>query len=205
VIGTLLAACSLSTDDRPRDILTGERPTLVNTTAAAAPQAGTGSHVYFLGPSEAQTAPLIATDRPPRNSPTALLGTLLEGPTAAEQSRLGLRTAIPAGTSLLASTLDAQGTLTVDLSAEFLSNAGDVLLDAVGQVVVTASRSPGVRRVRLVIEGEPQDWPTSSGTTTRDPLSIYDFIDRVVDTMTTTTVPTPSISTPTSKSATTRP
>ena len=37
---------------------------------------------------------------------------------------------------------------------------------------------PGERRVRLLVEGEPQDWPTGSGTT-REPLSIYDFIDRI--------------------------
>ena len=103
---------------------------------------------------------------------------LLEGPSATEQDQLGVRTAIPAGTVLRSAALDAQGTLTVDLSAEFLSNAGDVLVDAVAQLIFTAAQLPGERRVRLLVEGEPQDWPTGSGTT-REPLSIYDFIDRI--------------------------
>lgn len=193
----LLGACSLSTDRQPRDILDVERPTLVNTTTASAPEPGIGSVVYFLLPAgESAQSPLLAVDRASQQDPTGLLSALLEGPTAGEQAALGVRTAIPAGTTLLSTSSDGQGTLTVDLSAEFLGNAGDVLLDAVGQVVVTASRFPGVRRVRLLVEGEPQDWPTSSGTTTRDPLSLYDFIDRVTDTITTTTLgsPEPGIS-----------
>lgn len=189
VVGVvLLGACSLSTDRQPRDVLDVERPTVVNTTAAAAPELGIGSVVYFLLPAgESAQSPLLAVDRASQQDPTGLLSALLEGPTAREQAALGVRTAIPAGTALLSTSSDGQGTLTVDLSAEFLGNAGDVLLDAVGQLVVTASRFPGVRRVRLLVEGEPQDWPTSSGTTTRDPLSLYDFIDRVMDTILTTT------------------
>ena len=80
---------------------------------------------------------------------------------------------------LLSAEPSPQGTLTVDLSGEFLSNAGDVLLDAVAQVVFTASQLPGVRRVRLLVNGEAQDWPTGAGTTTRDPLSVYDFFERL--------------------------
>jgi len=184
----VLVGCSLSTDRQPRDVLDIERPTLVNTTVKASAETGTGSVVYFLLPAgESAQSPLLAVDRPSTDDPSALLTALLQGPTTAEQSSLGVRTAVPAGTTLLSTASDGQGTLTVNLSAEFLGNAGDVLLDAVGQVVVTAARFPGVRRVRLVVEGEPQDWPTSSGTTTRDPLSYYDFVDRVMDTITTTT------------------
>lgn len=191
-VALVLVACSLSTDRQPRDILDVERPTVVNTTVAPAPEPGIGSVVYFLLPAgESAQSPLLAVDRASQQDPTGLLTALLEGPTASEQASLGVRTAVPAGTALISTSSDNQGTLTVDLSAEFLGNAGDVLLDAVGQLVVTASRFPGVRRVRLLVEGEPQDWPTSSGTTTRDPLSLYDFIDRVMDTITTTTPTAP--------------
>ena len=176
----LISSCALSTDREPRDILNDEEPTLVNTTAAATPQPGTGSTVYFLGPSSSSSqSPLVAVGRQAKTDPSALLRILFEGPTAEEQASLGVRTAIPAGSMLLSTEPSPQGTLTIDLSGEFLSNAGDVLLDAVAQVVFTASQLPGVRRVRLLVDGEPQDWPTSSGTTTRDPLSVYDFFDRL--------------------------
>lgn len=176
----VVSSCALSTDREPRDILDQEEPTLVNTTALVTPQPGTGSTVYFLGPSGTSSqSPLVAVGRQTQVNPSALLTILFEGPTAKEQASLGVRTAIPAGSMLLSAESSPQGTLTIDLSGEFLSNAGDVLLDAVAQVVFTSSQLPGVRRVRLLVDGEPQDWPTSSGTTTRDPLSIYDFLDRL--------------------------
>ncbi|MEI7992290.1 MAG: GerMN domain-containing protein [Actinomycetota bacterium] len=176
----VVSSCALSTDPEPRDILDGDEPTLVNTTAAVTPQPGAGSTVYFLGPSGTSSqSPLVAVGRQAKTDPSALLRILFEGPTAEEQASLGVRTAIPAGSMLLSAEPSPQGTLTIDLSGEFLANAGDVLLDAVAQVVFTASQLPGVRRVRLLVDGEPQDWPTSSGTTTRDPLSVYDFFDRL--------------------------
>lgn len=178
----LLTACSLSTDSEPRDVLDEEEPTLVNTTVGATPEAGTGSTVYFLGPDDGTAqSTLVAVSRAPATNPGELLTTLLEGPTVPEQQELGVRSAIPAGTRVLDSAVDGQGTLTLDLSSEFLANAGDVLLDAVAQVVFTASESIGVRRVRLLVEGETQDWPTSTGSTMREPLSVYDFADRAPD------------------------
>lgn len=178
----VLAGCGISTDDQPRDVLASERPIVPTTAADGSAQPGSGAIVFFVGPpGEAATAPLVGVGRSDAADATALLTTLLEGPTDNEQTELGLRTAIPTGTVLLATSLDSQGTLTVDLGADFLASAGDVLLDAVAQLVFTATRTDGARRVRLLIEGEPQDWPTSSGTSTRDPLSIYDFLDRPVN------------------------
>jgi len=178
----VLAACSLNTDSEPRDVLDEEEPTIVNTTAGPSPEPGTGSTVYFLGPDDgAGRSLLVAVSRAPATTAADLLTVLLEGPTAPEQQELGVRTAIPAGTRVLSAAVDGQGTLTLDLSTEFLANAGDVLLDAVAQVVFTASETTGVRRVRLLVEGEAQDWPTSTGSAMREPLSIYDFLDRAPD------------------------
>lgn len=180
IVGTL-ASCGISTDDQPRDVLPSERPVVPTTAPDDSTRTGSGATVFFIGPpGQAATAPLVGVSRSGAADATALLTTLLDGPTDEEQTELGLRTAIPTGTVLLAASLDSQGTLTLDLGADFLSSAGDVLLDAVAQLVFTATRTDGARRVRLLIEGEPQDWPTSSGTTTRDPLSIYDFLDRDV-------------------------
>lgn len=175
-----ISACSVSSDREPRDVLDGERPSVANTTVPVSPKTGTGSIVYFLGPAGLSDAsPLIGVGRAAEVDPVALFTTLFEGPSAQEQQSLGVRTAVPVGTHLLSAALGAQGTLTLDVSAEFLGNAGDVLLDAVVQIVYTAAQLDGERRVRLLVEGEPQDWPTSAGTTTRDPLSVYDFPARL--------------------------
>lgn len=182
LVVAVTGACGISADDQPRNVLPAERPTVPTTAPAGSAQPGSGSIVFFLGlPGESAVAPLVGVGRPDTSEPSSLVSLLLEGPTETERSQSGLRTAVPAGTALINASLDTQGTLTVDLSADFLSSAGDVLLDAVAQIVFTATRAENVRRVRLLIEGEPQDWPTSSGTTTRDPLSIYDFLERTVE------------------------
>ena len=176
------ASCGIRTDDQPRDVLPAERPTVPTTPPDGSAEPGSGSTVFFLGPpGESAIAPLVGVGRSDTGEPAALVVLLLEGPTENERTAAGLRTAVPAGTVLLDATLDSQGTLTVDLSADFLSSAGDVLVDAIAQLVFTATRAEGVRRVRLLVEGEPQDWPTGTGTTTRDPLSIYDFLDRDIE------------------------
>lgn len=176
----VLSACSVSSDRQPRDVLDEDRPSSADTTVPVSPEPGTGSIVYFLGPpGTGATSPLVPVSRAEQEDTAALFGTLFDGPSAREQQSLSVRTAIPVGTQAISAELDPQGTLTLDVSAEFLGSAGDVLLDAVVQVVYTAARVPGERRVRLLVEGEPQDWPTSAGTTTRDPLSVYDFPARV--------------------------
>ena len=132
---------------------------------------------------------------------------MLKGPTPTEQDSEGLRTAIPAGTELRSAQVDGQGTLQVDVSAELLTSSGEVLLDAVAQIVFTGSELDGVERVRLLVDGEAQDWPTSSGDSTREPLSLYDFPDRIPfsqpdypaipsPTVATTVAPTPASTTP---------
>ncbi len=181
-VGALAASCGIRADDQPSDVLPAERPTVPTTPPDGSAQPGSGSTVFFLGPpGEAAIAPLVGVGRSVTNDPAALITRLLEGPTEEERTSTGLRTAVPAGTVLLDASLDSQGTLTIDLSADFLSSAGGVLVDAVAQLVFTATRADGVRRVRLVVEGDPQDWPTGTGTTTRDPLSIYDFLDRNIE------------------------
>lgn len=180
LVAVALSACSLSVDRQPRDVLAEERPSAANTTTPAAAEPGTGSIVYFLGPAGAAAeAPLVAVGRASDDNPTTVFQSLFDGPSAQEQETLGVRTAIPVGTRLLSAELSALGTLTLDVSADFLAGAGDVLLDAIVQIVYTAAQLRGERRVLLLVEGEPQDWPTSAGTTRRDPLSIFDFPARL--------------------------
>lgn len=173
-------ACGVSSDSGPRDIGSEERPAEALTPGLGTPRTGTGSTVYFLGAAgPGEHAPLVATSRAGADDPTAVLLALFEGPTLEEQGADGLRTAIPAGTMLRSARLEGAGTLRVDVSTDLLSTGGDVLLDALAQIVFTAVELQGVERVRLLVDGEAQDWPTSSGDSTRDPLTMFDYADRV--------------------------
>jgi spore germination protein GerM len=174
------AGCGVDTDGRPRDIQPEERPADAAQADDGQARPGTGSTVYFLGPANpGSVAPLTAAGRAGRANATDLLSALFEGPSATEQDDQGLRTAIPPGTAVRSATVDAQGTLQVDVSAELLLSAGDVLLDAVAQIVFTASSLKGVERIRLLVDGAPQDWPTSSGDSTGEPLTVFDYPDRI--------------------------
>jgi len=176
----LVSACGVSSDSGPRDVKPEERPTDLLVTTIGSPTAGTGSTVYFLGPSgPGQNPPLISVSRASSGEATALLTALIEGPTPLEQDAEGLRTAIPQGTTLRAASMEGQGTLRVDVSSELLTSAGNVLLDALSQIVFTGLGLSGVERIRLLVDGQPQDWPTSSGDSTRDPLTMFDFPDRI--------------------------
>jgi len=85
---------------------------------------------------------------------TASLKALLAGPGTAEQEA-GLGTAIPAGTRLLGLSI-ADGTARVDLSNEFAAGGGSLSMSArIAQVVYTLTRFPSVRRVEVLLDGEP--------------------------------------------------
>jgi hypothetical protein len=84
---------------------------------------------------------------------TAALDALLSGPSAAEHTA-GLRSAIPAGTTLLGLKI-AGGTATVDFSSAFGSAATASTMPArLAQVVYTITQFPTVTRVRFKIDGQ---------------------------------------------------
>lgn len=77
---------------------------------------------------------------------------LLAGPTPSERAR-GMRSAVPRETPLLSVTVSHR-IVTVDLGARFAAGRDEsALQDRVGQLVRTARSVPGVRAVRLLIEG----------------------------------------------------
>ncbi len=77
---------------------------------------------------------------------------LLAGPTAAERAR-GVRSAIPAGTPLRDLSIQHR-IVTVDLGARFAAGRSEASLRGrVGQLVRTLRAVPGVRAVRVLVEG----------------------------------------------------
>jgi germination protein M len=77
---------------------------------------------------------------------------LCAGPTAAE-SAAGLKTAIPAGTTLRALSVNG-GVATADLSGDFASGGGSASMQArVAQVVYTLTQFPSIKAVDFKIDG----------------------------------------------------
>ncbi len=104
--------------------------------------------VYF-----AQGEQLVAVRRPAASIDAALVA-LLGGPTEAETGA-GMKTHLPRGTRLRGVEV-RRGVAAVDLGSGFLVGKDEEAATArLAQVVYTATAVPGVRGVRVTIEGEP--------------------------------------------------
>ena len=126
----------------------GQRPT---TAPAQAPAREIGLQAWF-----SRNGKLFVTERtvPATTSVgRAALDRLLTGPSAAERAA-GLRSQIPAGTTLLGLRISA-GIATVDLSSSFQSAASPSAMPLrIGQVVYTLTQFPTVTGVRFAINGQ---------------------------------------------------
>lgn len=108
--------------------------------------AGAGVRVWFVAAGE--PAPVL------RNGSTieSAARELLAGPTAAERRR-GLTSAVPPSTPLRSLTVSHR-LVTIDLGGRFAAGRDEAALDTrVGQLVRTMRSIPGVRGVRLLIDG----------------------------------------------------
>jgi spore germination protein GerM len=173
-----LAACGIAEDDAPRDVPTAQQQQLgILTDRSAGAARGTG-RIYLLAPTEVGQAPVLQpVARDAGGAPGALLTALLSGANASEIGRQ-YRSAVPEGTALRSARLQG-GVLVVDLSDQFLQSTGADVVDALAQVVFTASEADGVRSVRVLVEGEARQWPTGNGELQAAPLTVYDYPGRV--------------------------
>lgn len=169
-----MAACSIPLDEGPRDVDPNDRVELRRSALDSVDVAEGTARIYLLSPQvvgQRRTVQPVARDVP--ETPDDVIGALLRGPNAREFDAQ-LRTALPNGTRLLGTTLRA-GVLRIDLSGELQELSGEVLIDAVAQIVLTVSELPGVSGVRIAIDGEVQQWPAGSGELQSDPLTRYDY------------------------------
>lgn len=113
----------------------------------------------------------LAITRADVSGPALLRGALtalLEGPTDDDLAD-GLLTTIPDGTRLLDLNL-ADGTATVDLSREFETGGGSLMMQArVAQVVFTATQFDNVDEVVFWLEGEPVEFLGGEGLVLDEP------------------------------------
>lgn len=102
-----------------------------------------------------------------------VLDSLVSGETDPED-RAGLRTSIPIGTDLRGVSQD-DGVARIDLSSDFAAVGGRQELQAVAQVVLTATGIDGVDAVVFELEGTPTDVPTPSGALADHPVTAADY------------------------------
>jgi Sporulation and spore germination len=182
VVGLLVivaTSCSIDPEGAPRDIAVHDRRDLTaNFDQAAGAAVGSG-RIYLLSPEIlGQPRTLQSVARDIENTPAAAMKALFEGPNTDELTAL-LRSAIPSGTRLLGVTQDG-AELVVNVSNELQQLTGEALIDGVAQIVLTASGIKGVSSVSIAVDGVPQQWPAASGTLQSEPLTRYDFPNRVV-------------------------
>lgn len=167
-------ACAIQPDSSPRDVPVGERALLDPVDPPAGDSEGS-SRVFLLnsGEDDGERSLRSALRDVADPTPKAVLEELILGPNQQELD-LGLQTALPADL-LVDSARLAAGTLNVDVSAEILDLPGSALGLAVAAIVFTASELPGVRAVRLRVDGEIREWPDGRGELQNDPLTVFDF------------------------------
>lgn len=171
--GLLLAtSCGVQPDSDPRDLPEAERALPV---ANPGDTDATGAdRVYLIGPSEER---LLRSVQREATSAFDLMQILLRGPNDDEiQARYN--TAIPSTTELISTPTQGQ-VLTVNLSDDIVELDTQSLTQAIAQIVYTATELENIAAVRIEIEGEPLSVPTPSGTSTTQPLQIYDFPNSV--------------------------
>jgi hypothetical protein len=175
----VLAGCGVPTSGDPAVIPASEVPyglaSPTTTTPSSTPEqtmlAETGIYlvglddVLVLRGRELQAGPL-------EEQADDLLDALAAGPS--EQERADeLSTALPPEVELDATELSS-GTVTVDISGTD-APSGTESRRAVAQIVLTATSVPGVRAVRLTLQGKPVEAPLPDGALTSAPLTADQF------------------------------
>ena len=171
----LLVGCGLPSDGSPRDVPPGFvlDATGSSTTAPVVPSSS-GPRAYFLSGPPDQPGTLLPVQRQVEASGVGVIQALFDGLTAAEQSK-GLRTAIPDGTELLEARILPDGTARVDVSDAIFTASGSAQAEAVAQIVFTATGTPGVTQVDLLVDGERRSWPRGDGSLEEGPLTRFMF------------------------------
>ncbi len=179
LIGTvvLAAACGIPNDSQPRDVSEGERLQLVDQKAPAQAASSVGPKVYFLSQAPDGQDRLQPAGRNVNATPTAVLTELFNGLTKDEQQSRRWRTSIPADTKLVSAVEEPDGTLVIDLNQPFFQATSEAQIKAVAQIVFTATGIDGVKRVKILVEGQPQGWLRGDGTAqpVGEPLTQYAY------------------------------
>lgn len=174
-MGAALGACGVATDDAPHAIARSEVPFHLLAPASPVTQTTTpvGDQVvvYFIDPTQ-RVAPVYRFVTAPARL-LSVMQALVQGPTSA-QLEGGLLTDISTPqVQVLSASVGAGGVATIDFNGP--PAGGSQLVPALAQVVYTATRQPGVQKVRFEIGGKPTDVPTASNSEVSVPVGRADY------------------------------
>jgi spore germination protein GerM len=181
VLGLIVAACGVAANGEPEVIGADEVPSDLispNASTSTTVEGATASVIVYLLRRTGSDTRLVAVQRevgdPSR--PGERIEALLQPTTPDEQAR-GLTSSIPTDTMLLGTPqLDtATQELVVDLSGALFDVEGTELAQAFAQIVWTVTQLEGVRRVRFLVDGEPQRAPDEDGVEQDGAVTIVDY------------------------------
>jgi hypothetical protein len=155
--------------DVPFHLLSPTTPTTPTstTTGSAGPVVGAREQVYLVDTTQ-HVIGVIRDVTPPARL-TAVLGALLDGPTAAE-SAAGIQSFLTGQPADVTATV-SNGVATVDFTTNPFQIVGPDQTLAVSQVVFTATAQPGVTGVLFEIAGKPIEVPTAAGVQVPGPVT----------------------------------
>ncbi|HVC70719.1 MAG TPA: GerMN domain-containing protein [Acidimicrobiales bacterium] len=162
-----LAGCGVPVDRSPttlprRGVPFGLlRPSSRSTTTSAPSPASAAIRIFLVGPSGRLAA--VARQVPAsQEALSAVLGALVVGPTNAEAAA-GLGSAVPSQTTVLAAVVGQGGVATVNLGVNFAQLVGQAQIEAVAQIVFSATGVTGVTGVTFELAGRAVKVPVASG------------------------------------------
>ncbi|MGD9997539.1 MAG: GerMN domain-containing protein [Ilumatobacteraceae bacterium] len=172
---SLLAACSVASDNSPRDIDAKDLDLNVQDPSDVGQAAAGAGRIYLLAPDvPGQPSRLRSVARDIDDDPAAVMAALLAGPNSNEfEDRF--RSGLPSDTQVLGITRRSGGVLALDLNDAITQLRGDELILALAQIVYSLSEVSGVTGVVITVEGADTRWPASSGELQSDPLTVYDY------------------------------
>ena len=185
----LLTGCGIGGDDAPRDIV-NPAPAADVDDARSAITATATTTIYLVGHDDDGRFALMPVARDTTETISNAVQALFDGPTPRELNA-DLRSAIPATTRLVKA-VPNNDVVTIDVSADLAQLSGSALVDAVGQIVLTATDVTGITRVVITIDDTDHPWPLPDGTTTLEPLARDDY-DELLPTHGATAVTAPPV------------
>ena len=175
----LVAGCGVQGDGAPRNLSPEVVPQELLAPSAsvaqpAEPESGAVATVYLVDNRER----LRPVPRMP-GSPLLIvnvLDSLLRGATD-EEADEGLRSEVPAGTTVNGIDRLDRDVIAIDLSEEFAETTADGELLAQAQIVYTVSELANVRGVLFLVDGRPREGADDDAKLTSSPLTVDDFED----------------------------
>jgi spore germination protein GerM len=138
------------------------RPSRPSTTTTSTPSPVQATVAIFLVTSSGHLVAVTREVPAAQESLAAVLGTLVRGPTNTEAAA-GLSSSVPAQTTILGAVIGTGGVATVNLGGTFGQLVGQAQIQAVAQIVFTATALPGVTSVAFELVGQAVDVPVASG------------------------------------------